>query len=1098
MYPPSPSFGGVVRSEAPTTERLEAVRVWLLGDFRLSVGARTIEESAWRLKKAGSLVKLLSLAQGHHMHREQIMDLLWPDFGKSAASNNLRQALHAARRTLDPAAGSRYLSSKDELLMLCPGGDLWVDVEAFEEAARVARREREPVAYRAALALYAGDLLPEDRYEGWAEGRREELRRLYLALLLELAGLHEERGEHGPAVEALRRAVAEEPANEEAHAKLMRLYVLSDRRAQALIQYDRLREVLSRDLGAEPGAATRRLHEEIATGNFPPTNTSPAGPPQEKPLVAEKHNLPAPRTSFVGREREMLAVKRTLTMTRLLTLTGAGGSGKTRLALEMARDLVGTYPDGVWLAELAALSEGELVPQAVAEALGVPERPGQALTDTLIDALRGKEMLLILDNCEHLVEAVARLVDALLDACPRLRVLATGREPLNVAGETIQRVSPLSLPDPEGEPTVAKLEGSESARLFLERVQHRSPSLALTPENAQAVAEVCRRLDGMPLAIELAAARVGALSVEQISKRLKDSLKLLSGGTRTASERHRTLQGALDWSHDLLGEQERTLFRRFSVFAGGWTLEAAEAAGAGEGVEEGDVVELLSGLVHKSLVVAEATADGGVRYRMLEPVRQYARKKLEDCGEAEAVRRRHAAFFLALAEEEPGTFKGSGRFEWIRRLEEEHDNLRAALSWSLESDEVEFGLRLAGALQPFWARRGYYGEGRRWLEAALAKDVRAPTPARVNALRGVGWLAQWQGDIDRASAAAEEGLRLSPQAGTESSVAIHLRLLLGFTAELRAEYERATRLFEESLKLSREAGDGWSIAASLLHLGNVVGDRGDQKRAVEIYEEGIALSRKSGYAVVLADTLVNLGYTLLLQGDHERAAALNEEAVALYREQGYRYARLEFPVDNLGWAALLRGDEAQAQTLHQESLVLCRELGNKRIAAESLEGLACAAGARGDTERSARLFGAADALRLALGITQLPEERALREPHLTTARSQPNEAAWEEGNKMTFEEAIRYALSKEGTAPSAPDYQPREDERTPALTRREEEIAALVARGLTNRRIASELSISEHTAATHVAKILKKLGLSSRSQLTAWVTERGLAASDLG
>jgi non-specific serine/threonine protein kinase len=326
---------------------------------------------------------------------------------------------------------------------------------------------------------------------------------------------------------------------------------------------------------------------------------------------------------------------------------------------------------------------------------------------------------------------------------------------------------------------------------------------------------------------------------------------------------------------------------------------------------------------------------------------------------------------------------------------------------------------------------------------------------------------------------------LNRQADGERSVAVHLLLLLGFTAALRGNYERAIGLFKESLRLNREAGDGWGIAASLLQLGNVVGDQGDDERAVELYEEGIALCRESGYAVLLADTLTNLGYVLLLRGDHERAAALNEEAAALYRERGYRYGRIEFPIDNLGWAALARGDHERARALHKESLVLCRKLGDKLVAVESLEGLACAAEARDETERSARLFGAAEALREALGVPQLPAERALREPYLTTAGARRDGAPWQEGREMVFEEAVEYALAED-----QPPASPTPDRRPATLSSREGEVAALVAQGLTNRQIATELSISEHTVATHVGRILNKLGLISRSRLAAWVSER--------
>jgi DNA-binding SARP family transcriptional activator len=425
--------------------RPQAVRVWLLGSFRLSVGSRSFGEDAWRLKKAANLVKLLALAPGHRLHREQVMNLLWPDSGRKAASNSLRRTLYDARMTLDPAQAPRNLVSEGESLVLCPGGPLWVDVEAFEEAAATAHRARDTAAYRAAIDLYTGELLSEDRYEEWAEERREELRQLYLTLLVELAGLYEERAQYERGLEALRRAVGEEPTLEEAQVGLMRLYALLGREGEASAQYERLRGILSREFGTQPSTATRRLHEEIVAGRN--LSAQPLTSAPEEPPDASKHNLPASRTSFVGRQREMLEIKRELAVTRLLTLTGAGGSGKTRLALEVARDLLGAYPDGVWLVELAPLSEGALVPQAVAEVLRVKEQPGQSLTDTLIDSLHRKTTLLVLDSCEHLIDAAARLVDTLLDACPNLRVLATSREALRVSGEVNRPVPPLSVPD---------------------------------------------------------------------------------------------------------------------------------------------------------------------------------------------------------------------------------------------------------------------------------------------------------------------------------------------------------------------------------------------------------------------------------------------------------------------------------------------------------------------------------------------------------------------------------------------------------------------------------------------------------------------------
>src|SRR5215213_1359432 len=1081
------------------------VRLRLLGDFSVWIGSRAVGEGAWHLRKAKSLVKLLALAPGHRLHREQVMDLLWPDLGRMAASNNLRQALHTARQALEPdlPADSCYLASQDESLVLCPGGSLWVDVEAFEQAASTARSSREPAAYEAALILYAGELLPTDRYEEWADEHRLRLHETYLSLLLGLARLHEERGEYGLAIEALRRVVAEEPAREEAHVRLMRLYALAGSKGEALAQYVQLEEILAREWGTEPAASSRALRKEIAAGRFPPNDGVPFGSAPEEPAGTARRNLPAPRTSFVGREREMIEVKRMMAMTRLLTMTGVGGSGKTRLALEVARDLVGAYPDGVWLAELAPLADPGLVPQAVARALGVKEQPGQPLTDTLAETLRTKRTLLVLDNCEHLLDGAARLVDALLDSCPHLRILATSREALGIAGEVRWTVPSLSMLDPRSADTVEELERSESARLFVERASARRPGFSLTPDNTQAVAQICHRLEGIPLAIELAAARVGALSIKQISERLTGSLKLLTGGDRTQVPKQRTLRGTLDWSHELLSTNEKKLFGRLSVFAGGWTLEAAEEVGADGSIEGSDVLDLLGRLVDKSLVVAEAEAQGAVRYRMLEPIRQYARERLEESEEAEAIQRRHAEFFLALAEEAEPEVEGPQQAAWLERLEAEHDNLRAALSWSLErGEEAELGLRVAGALGQFWYLRGYLGEGRRWLEEALTKSSPASTAARANALHRLSFLAYLQGHLDRAQEASEEGLKLE---GVEQfwniadriSAAAGLgRLMLGIVASAQGDSERAIQLYEKSLALSRKVGDKRGIADNLLLLGIEMRPRGDLGKARDLLEEGMVVGREVGDPELLAAFLTQLCDTFLLQGDLERATVVGEKAVAICREHKHSFMLSEV-LCNLGWVALLRGNLERATTLYVEGLELKRKVGPILLLPESLDGLACVATARGETERAVRLFGATQALHeLARNYLKVREYAALREPYLAATRSQLSEEAWgtafAEGRAMGFEETVEYALSDEETATPLTTVaeQSSADKPPPTLTRREREVANLLERRFTSRHIASELHISEHTVDKHVANILRKLNLHSREQVAVQMAKQ--------
>jgi predicted ATPase/DNA-binding CsgD family transcriptional regulator len=800
----------------------------------------------------------------------------------------------------------------------------------------------------------------------------------------------------------------------------------------------------------------------------------------------------------------MEEVRRELALTRLLTLTGVGGSGKTRLALEVARDLVEAYPDGVWLVELAPLSEEVLVPKAVAETLKVPERPAEPLADTLAEVLRNRELLLILDNCEHLLEAVARLVDKLLDACSHLRIMATSREAIGVEGEIRWLVPPLSVPEPQGTPSSEELGAYESVRLFGERARERDLSFSFSPPNALAAAEICRMLEGIPLAIELAAARAGTLSVEQISQRLAGSLELLTRGGRTAVARHRTLKGALGWSYDLLSESERQLFRKLSVFAGGWTLEASEAVCSGDGVEEREVLDLLSGLVEKSLVMVRGSDPGGARYRLLEPVRQYALDKLEESDEADEARRRHAEFFLALAEETETEMKGPEQAMWLDRLEAENDNLRGALSWALERGEPELGLHLAVAFWWFWEARGYFGEGRRWLEQALAKGSRASS-ARARALDGVGHLALQLGEVDRAVAAAEEGLKLRTQLELEASVAASLLRLLGMTARIRGDYERDTELARESLALGREAEDKYAVVWSLIHLGTVSSLQGDHERATQFYEEGLALCRESGYTTPLPNYLSALACEFLLQGDQERATTVNSEATVLVRKQGANlggHSRIPGTLERLGWAALLRGDQEQAKTWHEDNLRLSQKLGNKLMATESLEGLACAVGAKGEAERAAKLFGAAQALREAVGYPQPPSQRAVQEPYLVAARSRLEET-WEavlaEGRAMELQEAVEYALSEEELSTIASSAALTEQLRTPlsehptGLTPREVEVLGLVATGMTNVQVAKELFLSPRTVEAHLASIYHKLGVTSRAGATRFALEHGLA-----
>ncbi len=640
--------GYIPTRDSPVGAEPETLYIWMLGGFRVRVASRFTADEEWRLKKARSVIKILALARTHQLQREKIMDLLWPDLSPKAASNNLNYTLHVTRRLLEPEriSGSRFLCLRGEQVALYPQGPLWTDVQAFEEAAAKARRSRQLTAYRTAVERYTGELLPEDSYEDWAEEPRAELQEAQQGLLAGLATIYEARGESEAALETLQEIARSTPADERAQLRLMRLYAAAGNRHHAMRQYERLETALH-SMGAEPDAGSRHLYEQIQSGRI----SLVSGLARDRlPPESARHNLPVNLSSFVGRRREIERLRGLLEGARLMTLAGPGGSGKTRLALQLCGEIVERYPDGVWVVELATLPHSALLPQAVARALAVEEQQDRTLTETLVDELRYSGMLVVLDNCEHLVDGCARFVEALLRACPGVRILTTSREVLRLPEETVWRVPPLSLPDPRHSEPARAAARYEAVSLFLQRAKARFPGFLPTSDDVVTVTEICRRLDGMPLAIELAAAKVGALSVQQIHARLDDRFRLLAAGSRTAPERQQTLRGTLDWSHALLTSPERKLFNRLSVFARGFSLEAAEFVCTGAGIAAADVPELLSRLVDKSRVVAEVTTCNRVRYGMLQTIRRYGLDRLEESGDGERVRQRHAQYYLEMAE----------------------------------------------------------------------------------------------------------------------------------------------------------------------------------------------------------------------------------------------------------------------------------------------------------------------------------------------------------------------------------------------------------------------------------------------------------------
>jgi predicted ATPase/class 3 adenylate cyclase/Tfp pilus assembly protein PilF len=774
------------------------------------------------------------------------------------------------------------------------------------------------------------------------------------------------------------------------------------------------------------GAALMDLGERRLKDLFRPERvfqlTAPGLPSEFPPLrtlEAYRNNLPLQPTPLVGREKEVAQVRNLLRddETRLLTLTGPGGTGKTRLALQAAADLLEDFPDGTFFVPLATLTEAELFFSAVAETLGVRETAEQPLDETLKDYLGERRLLLLLDNFEQVLGAAPEVTE-LLAGAPGLKVLATSRAPLGLYGEHEFPVPPLSMPDLKRPPTLERLTQYEAVGLFVQRARALKPDFKVTNESAPAVAEICVRLDGLPLAIELAAARIKMLPPKAMLERFGSRLKLLTSGARDLPERQRTLRATIEWSFALLDEGEQLLFSRLAVFSGGRTLQAIEAICDEEGDLPVDSFEGVSSLVDKSLLRQEEGPNGEPRFVMLETVHEFAREKLGQSSEAEEIKRVHAQYFLTLAEEADPELRGPDQLEWLERLEVEHDNLRAALSWALGRKEAEVALRLGGALWGFWSMRVYQSEGRRWLEEALAIEEHVSPEVRAMALAGAGRLASVQGDFDRAQQACEEGLELLAR---EEASEAKLKLLesLGWVASERGEHSQAKELYEESLALSREMGDTWWIAESLLGLAFVSHNRGDYERATELYEESMSLFREQGDKGFLATCLGSLAMVVYSQGDLGRAAQLTEEAATLFKDLGDR-GGVSIVLYNLGWIALLQDQLGRAADLYRESLSISWDAGLNPLVQVALEGFACVAGATGGEERAARLWGAAQALQEAKGIPRDPDFLAEADTRISAVRSGMGEEGWEEawrrGRAMTLDEAVSYALEGEEEA----------------------------------------------------------------------------------
>ena len=782
--------------------------------------------------------------------------------------------------------------------------------------------------------------------------------------------------------------------------------------SQAVV--DCVREILPaavslRDLGkvrlkdlATPEHVYQVVHPRLRN-NFPALRS----------LEAIPNNLPQQVTSFIGREQALVDLKRLLPTARLLTLTGSGGCGKTRLSLQVAADLLERFPDGVWLVELAPLSDSDLVPPTVASVLGLKEEPGKPIIQTLTEYLKDKRLLLLLDNCEHLLEACAKFADALLRQCASVQIVASSREALGINGEQAYRVPSLALPDPKKAHTPISVAQFEAVQLFIDRALLARPDFQLTAQNASRLASVCFRLDGIPLAIELAAARVSSLSVEEINRRLDHRFRLLTGGSRAALPRQQTLRSLIDWSYDLLQDSEKLLLRRLSVFAGGWTLDAADRICAGDDIEDGEMLNLLTSLIDKSLVAVDES-EAGFRYRLLETVRQYARERLVESGGTEAIRTRHRDYFLALADEADKKLLGAEQADWLRRLEKEHDNLRSALEWSDAEAQAQEDLRLCTAMHRFWFTRGYLAEGRQWCARIFAKGAPAqPTLEYARALNVAGSLAFHQTDYPAARTLLEQSLALSRVLDHPRGIALALNNL-GAVAIEQGDHPTARALYEESLALLRELGDRHVAAGVLGNLAMVAHECGDLDAARTLSQESLALSRELGDQGRVADALNTLGDVACDLGDLTTAWSLSQESLAIGRELGDRDC-IAMSSKNLGAVAFMRGQFGEARSLYREAVAIRLELGDRLGIARALESAAAIAAAEGNSTAAARTWGAAERLREEIGSPMLPNERSRNHKYATMARQTTADQgafdqAWRQGRKMPLNEAVELAF----------------------------------------------------------------------------------------
>ncbi len=999
-------------------------KIWQIELFgRLSAGKDGEIVTRFRTHKTSLLLAYLAFYPKRIHAREELIDMLWSEFEPNAGRTSLRTALASLRRQLEPPgtpSGSFLIANRSNIQINSDTvtSDVLEFEFAFKTAAQTTNSSEKIDLLARAVELYQGELLP-GYYENWIITERGILAENFLDALRRLAAALEQAGEFERAIDYARRRIAADRWREEAHVELMRLYAATGQISAARRQYDELKQILRDELNVEPAPETRSLVERLPTiaeraafarskKQIPPPAKVPINSSADS-VRAAVGRLPIPLTRFIDRETELKQIQTMLSagQTRILTLTGMGGSGKTRLAVEAARKLLDAFDGAIYFVSLADLRDARLIAKTLLKALNLPRNASSDALEQAAEKLGEQPSLLILDNFEHLIAEGALVVRELSERIPTLVCLITSRQPLAISGE--QEFPVLPLPIPSANDTPEQLLKVASVRLFVDRAQAVRPDFQITSSNSEAMTKLCRHLEGIPLAIELAAAQAKILTPSQMLGQLARRFDFLVSRRRDRLERHRTLRAAIDWSHQQLAPELQRFFAALSVFRGGWEMSAAEAV-CGESC---DVSDFLAKLQECSLVAAEEYAET-MQFRMLETVREYAAEQLDE-AERTDFSRRHANFFLRLAETAESELVKPEQADWLKRLEAEHDNIRAALEW-FQTDEncTENGLRLASSLLRYWTGNGHPNEGREYLEHFLARGGDAKTSVQAKAFHAAGWLSLEQGDYAAANDFYEKALVLRRKSNDKPGVAALLSSL-GMAALRQGDYATARKLNAESLTAFRELENKQGIAAALVGLGRVAQESGEYAAAFSFYEESLALRRELGDKIGIATSLANLGETARYQGDYLQATALFEEAINLCRNQDDK--RLLPPVlHSLGEVARAQGNYEQATALFVESLKICRDKSEKRNIPFCFEGFAAVAAMQNQPVRAARLLGAATKMREAMKFPLPPILRSDYESVIAVVRDTLDEATftaqWRTGQTVSLEQAIDYALQE--------------------------------------------------------------------------------------